>query len=132
MPTYNGWTIVTMPTTPWPAGIEVATNALVAANTNPFTAQQQFQDWNATFDELSVSLPPLTQTQAASWITFLRSCRGPMRVFQFPAGLAAAFPESLTSDGSTQRYWRLKSTQSKWSVKLAAIFGITFEVREAT
>lgn len=132
MPTYLGWTVITMPTDPWPASMEFATNSLVAANTNPFTGQQQIQDWNAAYMEASVSLPPLTQTQAASWVAFLKACKGVTNVFQFPAGLAAAFPESLTSDGTAQRYWRLKTNQARWSLRQAAIYGITFEIREAT
>src|SRR4051794_28311310 len=108
MPTYNGWTVVTMPTTPWPAGVEFATNSIVATSTNPFNGQQQIQDFNAAYMEGSISLPPLTQAQAALWIAFLESCKGTACVFQFPSAFAAAFPETLTSDGTAQRYWRLK------------------------
>jgi len=132
MSTYNGWTIVTMPSTPWPAGVEFATNDIVASSTNPFTGAQQIQDWNARYMEGSISMQPLTQAQAADWVAFLKSCRGTKNVFQFPAGLAAAFPESFTSDGTAQRYWRLKTNQTRWSIKRASIYGITFEIREAT
>jgi hypothetical protein len=129
--TYNGWPIVVMPSTPWPQGVEFATNSIVAANTNPFTGQQQTQDWQATFMEGSISLPPMKQTAATAWVTFLKQCNGVASVFQFPAALAAQYPETLTSDGTNQRWWRLKTNQSKWSIKIASIYGISFEIREA-
>lgn len=130
--TYNGWPVVIMPSTPWPAGAEFAQNALVAANTNPFTGQQQTQDWQASYMEGSMSLPPMLQSQATAWVTFLKSCNGIASVFQFPAAFAANYPESLTSDGTNQRWWRLKANQNKWSIRKASIYGISFEIREAT
>lgn len=132
MSTYLGWTIVTMPTSPpAPASFEFALNSLVGVNTNPFTAQQQVYDWQANFTEASASYAAMTKAQAAAWVAFLKLAKGPLCVFQFPAAVCAAFPESLTTDGSTPRYWRLKSTQAKWSIKLGPIYGLTFEVREA-
>lgn len=131
MATYNGWLIVTPPSTPWPASMEVAHIPIVAANTNPFTGQQQVQDWGATYREVSVSFPPMKQSDAQVWIDFLKSCGGISNVFKFTSAFAAAFPESLTTDGTSQPYWRLKANQSKWSVRRASIYGLTFEVREA-
>ena len=131
MSTYNGWLIVTMPTTPMPATMEAAYIPIAAANTNPFTGQQQVQSWGTQYQELSVSFPPMAQSDAQAWIAFLKSCNGIANVFLFPSAFAAAFPESLTTDGTSQPYWRLKENQSKWSVRRASIYGLTFEVREA-
>ena len=62
MATFNGWTIVTLPTDPpAPASIDFTLQDLVASVDNPFTGQQQFQDWQASFIEWSVSMPPLTR-----------------------------------------------------------------------
>jgi hypothetical protein len=63
-----------MPASPWPKSLEVAVNHVVAVNTNPFTAQQQTQDWQAEYREISVSLPSMTKTQASAWVTFLQAC----------------------------------------------------------
>lgn len=131
MSTYNGWMIVTPPSSPMPATMEAAYIQIAAANTNPFTGQQQVQSWGAQYQELSVSFAPMTQSSAQAWIAFLKSCSGIANVFQFPSSFAGAFPESLTTDGVDQPYWRLKENQSKWSVKRASIYGLTFECREA-
>jgi hypothetical protein len=131
MPTYLGWTVVTMPSTPWPKSLELRDKYIAAASTNPFTGQQQVHDWAARWKELSASYPSMTQSQAANWVTFLESCNGIMNVFQFPSAVCAAFPESLTSDGTTPRYWRLKSNESGWGIKVGSIYSFTFECREA-
>jgi hypothetical protein len=127
----GGGTLISMPSTPWPKSVEFQRNHLAAANTNPFTAQQQTQDWGVDYMEASISLPPMTQSKATPWITFLQSLNGIVNVFQFPAGLAAQYPESFTSDGTNQRYWRLKSNTTSWSIKPVSIYGLTFEIREA-
>jgi hypothetical protein len=133
MPTYNGWNVVTIPAVPAaPASLEVVKNALVAANTNPFTGQQQIQDWQAGFYELSVSMQPMSSSAGQAWVTFLTSLEGMAGVFQFPSAICAQFPKELTSDGTTPRYWRLKSNSAKWSIKRGSIYYFVFEIREAT
>lgn len=134
MPTWGGGgtLVTTMPTSPWPASLEVITNHLAAANTNPFTGQQQTQDWQNDYMELSVSMASMNQATGQAWVAFLKALSGIVNVFQFPSAVAAAFPETLTTDGTTQRVWRLKANQVKWTIKAGKIYGLTFEVREAT
>ena len=134
MPAWGGGgALVTMPSSPWPKSLEIQSVHLAAANTNPFTGQQQTQDWGGDYMELSVSMASMSKTTAQIWITFLKSCAGIVNVFQFPSAIAAAFPESLTTDGTTQRYWRLKANEIKWSIKPGQVYtGLTFEIREAT
>jgi hypothetical protein len=112
--------------------LEVITNHLAAANTNPFTGQQQTQDWQNDYMELSVSMASMNQATGQAWVAFLKALSGIVNVFQFPSAVAAAFPETLTTDGTTQRVWRLKANQVKWTIKAGKIYGLTFEVREAT
>jgi len=127
MAQYLGWDIIDIPTDPpAPQSIEFSVFDVVALSRSPFTGQQQVQDWNATFMEANVSLPPLTADQAEAWISFLRDLKGVANVFQFGADFAAAYPSSIGD-----RYWRLKSNQRKWSVGEARVFGIQFEVMEA-
>lgn len=121
-----------MPTSPWPRSVEFRRFHLAAANTNPFTGQQQIQDWANEYMEASISYASLTQAQATAIIAFLKSCNGIVNVFQFPSALAAKYPESFTSDGTAQRYWRLKSNQTDWAIKVGSIYSVTFEIREAT
>jgi hypothetical protein len=125
-----------MPTAPIaPASLEFTENAVVGETTGTFTAQQQIYDWNANYMEASVSLPSMTQTQAngtAGWVAFFKACKGTACVFTFPPALCVSFPEELTTDGTTARYWRLKGSSVKWSIKAGKIYGVTFECREAT
>ena len=101
MATFNGWTIIVAPSTPpSPASMEFTLQDIVASVDNPFTAQQQFQDWQASYLEASVSMPPLTAAQAPAWIAFLMSLRGTLNVFQMgdplrstPQGSGAGSPE---------------------------------------
>ena len=132
MPSYLGWLIVTMPSDPpAPAGFEFQRNALVAANTNPFTAQQQLQSWNAAYWEASVSLPPMNQTTWSAWETFFMNCNGTANVFTFPPSVCTMYPNVLTTDGTTARYFRLKNPSQKWSVEIGNVFHCVFDVREA-
>jgi hypothetical protein len=127
MPTYNGWSIVTMPTTPSASSVEFTSQNVVAVSTNPFTGQQQTMDWGASWLEASLTFPPMTETQATNWITFLMNCRGQANVFQLPTFLAAFIPSGAVPGG----YWRMKSNRLKWSVSQAVLFGLQFEIREA-
>lgn len=134
MPAFGGGgTLITMPTSPVPKSIEVQDVYIAGANTAPFSGQQQTQDWQSRYTEASVSYPSMTQAKAQIVIAFLKSLNGIVNVFQFPGTLCSKYPESLTSDGTTPRYWRLKGNVTKWSIKPGAAYPpITFEIREAT
>lgn len=127
MPTYNGWNVVTMPTSPSARSIDFTTNQIVALSASPFTGQQQVQDWQAGWMEAQISLPPLTATQAAAWVSFLVACRGQASVFQLPTFLAAFVPAGAVPGG----YWRLKTNSNKFSIGEAILYGFSFEIREA-
>ena len=91
MLTFNGWKIIPAPATPSaPASMEFIAEDTVAVSVSPFTGQQQVQDWQASFLEASVSMPPLTHVQAQQWIAFLLSLRGQANVFQLGDPLAVA------------------------------------------
>jgi hypothetical protein len=90
MPTFNGWEIISLPTTPAaPATVEFTAQDVVAVSISPFSGQQQTQDWQASYLEASISMPALTHAQAQQWIAFLMSLRGQANVFQFGDPLAA-------------------------------------------
>jgi hypothetical protein len=131
MPTYNGRTIVTMPDTPAPKSVEFADGWGVGSSLNPFTQQQQIQDWNANWMELQVTLPPMSQTDAQAWVTFLRSCRGIACVFQLPTTGTPSFASLVPSGAVPAGYWCLKNNQNKWSITDGLIHGFQFVIREA-
>ena len=134
MPTYNGWTVVTIPSTPpAPRDVEFTQMHTTALNRSPFTGQQQVQDWGGAWMEAVVTLPSLSDATAQAWITFFRALKGQACVFQFTSAMQAAFPASI-GDGLSPvggRYWRLKQNSVKWSLSLGKIYGVTFEIVEA-
>lgn len=128
MADFNGWPIVTIPGfPPAPQSIEFSGNDIVAVTTSLFTGQQQIQDWNASYMELRVNLPPLQYPYGQEWVSFLRALKGMVGVFQFTAAFTAAYPNDLGT-----RYWRLKNNaQGKWTVSKDRVYLISFECREA-
>lgn len=87
----NGLDLIAMPASPAaPASMEFTAQDTVAASVSPFTGQEQIQDWQASFIEASVSLPPLTHVQAQAWIAFLLALRGRANVFQLGDPLAVS------------------------------------------
>jgi len=130
MSTYNGWTVVTIPSTPvFPASFEFKQNGIVGANTSPFSGQQQIQVWSNGWSEASVSYTPMTASTAANWKTFISNLNGMACVFQFPSSVTSAFPEFLGTQGNG--YWRLKTNSPDWKVSEGSIYSFTFEIREA-
>lgn len=128
MPTYNSWNIVSMPSSPAPKSVEFTTNSIVAVSNNPFTGQQQIQDWNASFLEASVTMPAMSETAAQAWVSFLLACKGQAGVFQLAnTAFAGRVPAGTVAGG----YWRLKNNVNKWSVTDAMIYGLQFDIREA-
>lgn len=128
MPYGGGGSVIAMPSTPWPKSLEIKAIRLAAANTNPFTGQQQIQDWGVNVQGISVSLPSLTQAAVAAWVTFLLALDGIVNVFQFPSAVVSAFPESLASGV----YYRLKANSVSWIIVPGKIYkSLTFEARIA-
>jgi hypothetical protein len=127
MSTYNGWTIVTMPSTPSARNVEFAQQNVVGSVVSPFTGQEQIQDWNASWMEASLTMPQMLLATGQPWIDFLVACRGRACVFQLPSFLAAFVPSGAVPG----TYWRLKENTAKWSINLAFIVGMEFDIREA-
>ena len=88
--TFNGASIVQMPASPVPQSVELGAQDTVAISTSPFTGQQQVQDWQASWLTGTITMPPLTNTQAQTWIAFLLQLRGQANVFQFGDPIARA------------------------------------------
>lgn len=91
MTTFNGWLLVNVPNDPPAAAtFDYTATEAVSVNTSPFNFSQQIQDWQQGYLEASVSLPPLTHTQAQAWIAFLLGLRGQANIFQLGDPLAVA------------------------------------------
>jgi hypothetical protein len=115
-----------------PQNIEFAKNGIAGGTTNPFNAQQQVQDWSASWYEASVSIPAMNLTNGQLWAAFITALDGIANVFQFSTALCTLMPVELTSDGTTPRFWCLKPPgRVQWHVKPGMIYSLTFEIREA-
>jgi hypothetical protein len=125
--TYLDSPVIDMPTFPAPRSIEFSLYTAVAVSTNPFTSQQQIQDWGTSFMEAVITMPPMQDADADDWLDFLVAARGPASVFASTAYLATRIPSTYTHTG----YWRMKSIPNKWSISLGPFVGLTFEIREA-
>ena len=131
MPTYQGRNVVTIPSyPPAPAEYEFAFNYISGQNISPFSGVQQVYDWQAKVFEASVSLPFMVTSVGSLWEQFIRALDGVTGVFQFGAAICAAYPDELTSDGTTPRYWCLKGNKVQWTRKLGGFVSCTFEIRE--
>ncbi len=89
-----------MPGTPAaPASIEFTLMDSVAVSVSPFTGAQQIQNWQSSWLEASVSMPPMPHAQAQAWIAWLMSVQGQAGVFQLGDPLARA-PLAGTGSGA--------------------------------
>lgn len=79
----SSYGLVTIPTTPGPADIEIGMNDAVASVLSPFTRTEQVQAWpGGDYWDATITLPPLTRAQAASWRGFLAELSGRQYVMQ--------------------------------------------------
>ena len=133
MPFSGPGTVIAIPTTPpAPAAIEVVLVDVVAMSRNPFTGQQLIQDWQAGWKELSVTLPPLSDSEAQPWLAFLSALKGSRNVFQFGADVCARYSATLMSGTpATALYWRLKNNDRKYTIDPDRYYRIQFEVIQA-
>jgi hypothetical protein len=88
--TFNGWTIVAMPSDPAPRAIEFTDVDTIAANLSPFTGTKQVLDWQAAWLEANITMPPMVDgATARAWMAFLAQLRGQSCVFEIGDPLAA-------------------------------------------
>jgi hypothetical protein len=109
-----------------------------AANTSPFSQQQQWQDWGNSHVELSVSMGPMTAAQGSNFLWFLDNLNGSINVFTFPNSFCTDVRWSylLTYNaGTILKYFRLSKPQNRAVIKPGGAAGlyesIIFECREA-
>lgn len=112
MATFNGFTIVTMPVLPTaPKSIEWGKSNKVGLTDSPFTGQQQIQDWNNSWPEISLSYAAIPELYGPQWDAFMMALRGSANIFQFgnprilrPLGTGLGSP---LVDGSSQTGYTL-------------------------
>jgi len=75
--------LVATPDSPGPKSIQYTASDPVATVTSPFTGQMQTQQWpGADMFRWIVTLPPMSQADADTWISFLMELRGMANAFQ--------------------------------------------------
>ena len=81
--TFNGASIIALPTSPGLASVQFDFSDAVSIVSSPYTGQTQAQSWpGADAWSGTMELPPLTQNQADNWISFLMELRGMQNCFQ--------------------------------------------------
>ncbi len=84
MATFNGFTIIPLPSLPpAPKSIEWRANNAVGVTTSPFTLQQQIQNWGNSCPEISLSYASIPQIYAPQWTAFEMALQGMGNIFQF-------------------------------------------------
>lgn len=117
MSTFNGWTIVTLPTfPPCPRSMEWGLGDVVGSSKSPFSLQKQIYQWNASILTASVSYQPMNNAQARAWFAFLASCQGTANIFQLgdPMQIGPQNPGATagTVTGSGQTGYTLVTSSS--------------------
>jgi hypothetical protein len=80
--TFNGWTIISMPSMPAWRQLDFTASDAVTVNQSPFTAETQVQYWlGADLWSVKCELPPMSYANAKAWIAFLLACQGRLNVF---------------------------------------------------
>lgn len=82
--TFQGVSIIALPTSPAPKQIQLEMNNIVAAPTNPFTGSTlQVLQWpGGDYWTAQIALPKLRSgTELATWNAFLAECRGRLNTF---------------------------------------------------
>lgn len=107
--------------------LDVSIVSITAANTSPFTGQQQVYDWQSQFLEYRVNMPPMPYAQFQNWTAFLKSLNGQANVFAFGSTLTAAYPNDFPSGA----YWRLIENTVKYTINENHLYSLSFDVRQA-
>lgn len=116
MSTFNGWNVITLPSSPAPRSIEWSLNDTVGSVRSPFSLQQQISNWGASILRGSVSLPPMQKGLARPFVAFLAAAQGIASVFSIgdPVSTGPANPGATagTVTGSGQTGYVLDTSSS--------------------
>ena len=74
---------LTMPAYPKPSEIIYRLRAAQTTSTSPFSFASQIADWGGQQWEVDLAYPPMTKTEARSWVSFLLELRGRVGSFYF-------------------------------------------------
>ena len=126
--------VITMPL-PNPQKLEIGKLTLAAQNTNPFTGQQQTQDWQANYRIGSATMPAMTADEGQAWQFFMDSLHGVINGFQFRPELCSdpRYCYALTSDGTptgTPKIFRMMRNDYKVTISPLGVRHLSFEFRE--
>src|SRR5580704_13071230 len=98
---------LSLPVTPGYSKINFTATNIVGLTKSPFTNQQQVYQWAGEYWSASVSMPPMNQSTAEAWMTFLVSLRGTLGTFYLgdpahtaPRGTAGGTPVVNTAQSS--------------------------------
>jgi hypothetical protein len=108
---FNGWSVVTMPSSPGFSTVDWTASSVVGVSTSQYNLTQQYQDWQADLLSATVDMPPMQRKDAQNWIAFMQQLRGGNCVFLMgdtlaavPLGVATGTPVTTATNvaGATQ------------------------------
>lgn len=81
--TFNGMSVIALPSSPAPKSVQMEMNNVVAAPTSPFTGSTlQTLAWSGgDYWTAQIALPKLRPHEIATWNAFLAECRGRLNAF---------------------------------------------------
>ena len=101
MSTFNGWNVISIPTSPSaPKSMEWMLSDVQGSVKSPFSLQQQIFSWSQAVLAVSLSYQPMLPPQAAAWEAFLMNCYGIGSVFMFGDPLRLT-PQTPGATGGT-------------------------------
>lgn len=120
----NGNALLAMPLVPGPRQVEWSAQDLVGSVTATFTGKQQFQNWQSSWLEAVVTMPPMQRVNAAAWIAFLLQAQGQSAVFYFGDSQGATPQGSALGAGVTAGSFQggYSLTTSGWTPNQSALF----------
>jgi len=118
--------MATMPTSPDFASIKVRKRFAVAMAKSPISYAQQVQKRPGEEWVIEASLPPMTESQATAWVTWLLAQQGMYNTFNLDVS-----DYDAGASGETTVAFRLADNDTGWDIGDAKIFGIKFNAFQA-
>lgn len=97
---------------------------LVGESTSDFTGVQQFTNWGPAPWEIAITMPPMRQSVASAWLTFIDDLQGITNYFTLGSAFLANYPEL------NGRNWRLKQ-QPSMRIPKDRFYRFVLDCREA-
>ena len=115
---------ITKPSSPGWKAVNARYRKVKRTFPNPYTLQKKTQMWSGESWSFDLTLPPMTETQAASWLTFLHE------LVRDNDNFSLVCSSYVPAGVSSPRLVRFVGNVTQWSIDDAMMFGMTFVVED--